>query len=186
MSAFPGSGRPGYDIVTGRNSVRSFHIQVKLRGEEPTMHNFFHRDAILFVLLALAVSMATSIQLGSAEQLPDAISGYDPVTYFSVGEPTPGLQEIEYDWNGYLYRLSSADNRERFKADPVRYAPQFGNFCAMALSRGKIVVADPRNWLISDGKLYIFGKPEGSQLFQQDLAGNIARANQNRSLLPRP
>ena len=44
-----------------------------------------------------------------------------------------------------------------FKADPVRYAPQFGNFCAMALAKGEVVVANPTNWLISDGKLYVFG-----------------------------
>jgi hypothetical protein len=72
-----------------------------------------------------------------------------------------------------------------FKADPVRYAPQFGNFCAMALALNQVVVANPENWLISDGKLYIFGKPEGSALFQKDLAGSVTRANENRSLVPR-
>ena len=74
-----------------------------------------------------------------------------------------------------------------FKADPVRYAPQFGNFCAMALAKGEVVVANPTNWLISDGKLYVFGSPApaGPALFQKDLAGNINKANQNRSLLPK-
>src|SRR6266446_4122172 len=74
------------------------------------------------------------------------------------------------------------------KADPARYAPQFGNFCAMALSKGEIVVADPENWLISDGKLYVFGKaaPAGPALFQQNLAENMAKANQNRPILPKP
>ena len=57
----------------------------------------------------------------------------------------------------------------------------------MALSKGEIVVADPENWLISDGKLYIFGKPApmGPALFQQDLAANIAKANKNRALIQR-
>ena len=69
----------------------------------------------------------------------------------------------------------------------MRYAPQFGNYCAMALSMGQIVTADPNNWLISDGKLYVFGKPApaGPVLFQQHLAENIAKASQNRPLLPK-
>ena len=85
----------------------------------------------------------------------------------------------------HRYRFSRAEHRERFKADPARYAPQFANFCAMALSKGELVVADPENWLVSDGKLYLFGKPApaGPALFQKDLAGNIAKANQNRPLI---
>jgi hypothetical protein len=58
----------------------------------------------------------------------------------------------------------------------------------MALSKGEIVVADPENWLISDGKLYVFGQPAlaGPALFQQNLAENIAKANQNRPILSKP
>ena len=57
----------------------------------------------------------------------------------------------------------------------------------MALSKGQIVVANPENWLISDGKLYVFGSPApaGPELFQKDLAGNIVKANQNRPILPK-
>ena len=85
------------------------------------------------------------------------------------------------------YRFASMEHRELFKAEPVRYAPQFGNFCAMALAVGRIVVANPENWLISDGKLYVFGSPApaGPALFQKDLAGNITKANQNRPMLPK-
>jgi hypothetical protein len=57
----------------------------------------------------------------------------------------------------------------------------------MALSMGQVVEANPENWLINDGKLYVFGKPApaGPALFQQHLAENIAKANQNRPLLPK-
>jgi len=74
-----------------------------------------------------------------------------------------------------------------FKADPEHYAPQFGNFCAMALALNQVVVANPENWLISDGKLYVFGKaaPFGPELFQKNLVSNITKANQNRSILPK-
>jgi hypothetical protein len=107
--------------------------------------------------------------------------------YFTDGKPTPGQPEFQYEWDEHVWRFATAEHRNLFKADPVRYAPQFGNYCAMALSKGEVVVADPENWLINDGKLYVFGKPApaGPALFKQNLEENIARANQSRSILPR-
>jgi len=121
----------------------------------------------------------------SALGAPLAIKGYDPVAYFTVGRPMHGLPEFEYDKDGHRYRFSKAEHRELFKSDPARYAPQFGDFCAMALSKGELVEADPENWLISGGKLFLFGKPMGARLFQKDLPGNITKSNQNRSLIPK-
>jgi YHS domain-containing protein len=145
------------------------------------------RHAVRLMVLVAASLLATATPSAAAPGDPLAIKGYDPVAYFTLGKPTRGLPEVEYEWAAHRYRFSSAEHRELFKADPARYAPQFGDFCAMALSKGEIVVADPENWLISDGKLYVFGKPApaGPAMFQKDLAGNIARANQNRSLLPK-
>jgi len=136
-------------------------------------------------LLALPWLLLCTARAG--DTAPLAIKGYDPVAYFTDGKPTLGLASIEHEWDGRIYRFASAEHRDRFKADPARYAPQFGNFCAMALSMGQVVVADPENWLVSDGKLYVFGKPApaGPALFQKDLAGNIAKANQSRAILPK-
>ena len=151
------------------------------------MHNLSRRDAICWILLAGAAPLVASLPSSAQEKVPLAIKGYDPVAYFTLGKPTQGLPKIEYEWDEHIWRFASAEDRELFKADPVRYAPQFGNYCAMALSKGEIVVADPENWLISDGKLYVFGKPApaGPNLFQKDLAANTAKANQNRSILPK-
>jgi YHS domain-containing protein len=147
------------------------------------MHDLSRRNAVGFVLLAAVSPFAVSIPSVAADRVPLAIKGYDPVAYFTAGKPARGLPEIEYEWDEQRYRFSSAANRELFKADPVRYAPQFANFCAMSLAQGELVEANPENWLVSDGKLYIFGKSIGPELFQRDLAGNIANANQNRSLV---
>jgi len=152
------------------------------------MHSLSRRSAIQrFVSLAAGSTVGTASWSVAAEDVPLAIKGYDPVAYFTDGKPTHGLPEIEYEWDEHRYRFSSAEHREFFEADPVRYAPQFGNFCAMALAKVEIVVANPENWLISDGKLYVFGKaaPFGPVLFQQDLAANIIKANQNRPILPK-
>ncbi len=149
------------------------------------MHSLSRRNAMRSIaVLAASPTFASVLRSAAAEEIPLAIKGYDPVAYFTVGKAVPGLPDIEYEWDEHRYRFSSTADREIFKADPVRYAPQFGNYCAMALSKGEVVVADPENWLISDGKLYVFGKAMGPRLFQQNLAENVAKANQNRTILP--
>jgi len=149
------------------------------------MHNLSRRTALppgLLTSLSLAMPLPSL-----AMDMPLAIQGYDPVAYFTDGKPVRGTADFEYQWDEHTYRFASAQHRELFKADPVHYAPQFGNYCAMALALGKIVKADPENWLISENRLYVFGSPapKGPELFQKDLAGNITRANQNRSILPK-
>ena len=145
------------------------------------------RSVFRLLVLVAVLPLATSLPSVAAQPVPLAIKGYDPVAYFAGGKPMRGLPEIEYEWNGYRYRFSLAEHRELFKVDPKHYAPQFENYCAMALAKGALVEADPENWLIKEGKLYIFGKPApaGPALFQKDLALNIAKANQNRSLIPK-
>jgi hypothetical protein len=147
------------------------------------MHSFSRRNAIRLILSVASSTFATAVSSHAAEKAPLAIKGYDPVAYFTDGKPTRGLPEYEYEWDEHRYRFFRAEHRELFKADPVRYAPQFANFCAMSLAQREIVEADPENWLIREGKLYLFGKSVGPDLFQKDLAANVARANQNRDLI---
>jgi len=146
------------------------------------MQGLSRRNAIGLSCLLLA-DAASVLRAIAAEPAPLAIKGYDPVAYFTDGRPVPGRPEIEYEWDDHRYRFAILKHRELFKADPTRYAPQFANFCAMALSQGEIVVANPENWLISDGRLYLFGKREGPELFRRNLAGNIDLANRNRPLI---
>jgi len=150
------------------------------------MHKLSRRRAFHLVLLVAALPLVTSIASAAADA-PLAIQGYDPVAYFTDGKPTRGTPEFEYQWDEHRYRFASAQHRDLFKADPVHYAPQFGNYCAMALALGKIVVANPEHWLVTDNKLYVFGSPapKGPELFEKDLAGNISKANQNRPILPK-
>ena len=121
----------------------------------------------------------------AADPSPLAIKGYDPVAYFTQQRATPGLAEFEYQWDEHRWQFSSAKHRDLFKADPVRYAPQFANFCAVALARGEVREANPEYWLISDGKLYLFGKSVGPDVFRKDLKAQRERADQNRALLPK-
>ena len=150
------------------------------------MHALSRRGVVhgLLLLGAVLIVVAPPPPL-AAEKAPLAIKGYDPVAYFTIGSPARGLPELEYEWDEQRYRFSRAEHRDLFMADPARYAPQFANVCAMALTRGAVEEANPEYWLVSDGKLYLFGKPIGPELFQRDLAENIAKANRNRPPAPK-
>lgn len=145
------------------------------------------RNVLLLTSVAAALPLVSVTISADAQEVPLAIKGYDPVAYFTDGKPVEGKAEFEFEWDDHRWRFASAEHRDLFKASPARYAPQFGNYCAMALALNKIVVADPEKWLISDGKLYVFGSPApgGAELFKKDLAGNISKANSNRAILPK-
>jgi len=106
-----------------------------------------------------------------------ALSGYDPVAYFAAGVPTPGSAEFTVDWMGATWRFANAANRDAFRADPERYAPQYGGYCAWAVSNGKTASSDPEAWKIVGGKLYLNYSRDVQQKWQQDVPGNIRRAD---------
>lgn len=147
------------------------------------MFDLSRRNAVRLAALAAASAFAAGMRSVAGEPAPLAIKGYDPVAYFTLGTAQRGLPDISFEWDEHRYLFSRVEHRELFKADPVRYAPQFANFCAMALAEGDVVEADPENWLISDGKLYLFGKPIGPDLFRRHLSENMANADRNRELI---
>jgi YHS domain-containing protein len=84
-----------------------------------------------------------------------AIRGYDAVACFTEGGPVRGEPQLRHEWYGVAWHFASRGNLELFKADPERYAPQFGGFCAFGMSRGYKVGTDPAAFTIRDGKLYL-------------------------------
>ncbi len=141
----------------------------------------FSRRSIVRLVCISAIWVATGHAVTAQEGL--ALRGYDPVAYFTIGKPVPGSQEFELVWDERRFRFASAKHLDFFKADPLRYAPQFANYCTMSLTRGVLVEANPEHWLISDGKLYIFAGPNGPTLFQKAQTETLARAEQNRGMI---
>ena len=137
------------------------------------------RSAVFLIGSALASPAFTIPETRAGQDAPLAIRGFDPVAYFTDYKPMLGSPEFQFEWDEHRYQFASAPHRDMFKAEPLRYAPQFANFCAMALTRGELEEANPEYWLISDGKLYLFGKPVGPELFQRSLAENLAKAREN-------
>lgn len=108
-----------------------------------------------------------------------AINGYDPVAYFDEQRPVKGRQEHAMQWNGATWYFSSADRLQRFKADPERYAPQFGGYCAMAVASGYTAQTDPAAFAIVDDRLYLNFDPSVLEEWTQKRDAHIASGQQN-------
>jgi hypothetical protein len=109
-----------------------------------------------------------------------AIKGYDTVAYFTDGHPTKGESQFEFIWDDVRWRFASVAHRDQFAADPERYAPQYGGFCAGAMYFGEAVAADPTAWKIVDGKLYLFATATVADKWShRDTAERIQAADEN-------
>ena len=108
-----------------------------------------------------------------------AVHGYDPVAYFTEGGPRRGSDQFVHVHDGAAYRFSSEAHLEAFAADPARYLPAYGGFCAFGVSVGKKFDGDPNLWKIEDGKLYLNLNEEIYETFLEDVDGNIRKADGN-------
>lgn len=124
---------------------------------------------------AAKTASAPPVYIESSSNL--AIRGTDPVAYFTESKAVAGNSQYEHEWNGATWRFSSEENLELFAANPEKYAPQYGGYCAKALSEGNVVSTDPNAWKIVDDKLYLNYSPEVQQQWVQDISGNIAKAD---------
>jgi len=108
-----------------------------------------------------------------------AIDGTDPISYFTEGRPVAGDANISHEWNGATWRFTSVENRDRFAASPEKYAPQYGGYCAWAVSQGYTASTDPDAWSIVDGKLYLNYSKSVQKNWEKDVPGHITSANKN-------
>jgi YHS domain-containing protein len=108
-----------------------------------------------------------------------AVGGYDPVAYFEVGAPEKGKAEFVHEYSGAEWRFVSAEHLEKFKADPEAYAPQYGGYCAWAVSQDYTAPGSPKAWKIVDGKLYLNYNEKVQADWEKDIPGFIAKANEN-------
>ena len=105
-----------------------------------------------------------------------ALGGYDVVSYFRADAPQPGRSEFAVSWRGAIWLFSSRANQAAFESDPRAFAPQFGGYCAYAVSQGYTASGDFQSWRIVDGRLYIVHGPAVARLWARDIPGHIALA----------
>jgi YHS domain-containing protein len=106
-----------------------------------------------------------------------ALGGYDPVNYFTRGQPAKGDPKIEATYNGALYHFVSQENRETFEKDPTKYTPAYGGYCGYAASIGKVRPANPLLWSIVDGQLIVQHTRGAVELWEKDVTGNKTKAD---------
>jgi YHS domain-containing protein len=138
----------------------------------------------LALTLGVAAGADTPVAAVNAEG-GVALQGYDPVAYFTTGAATLGVSTHAYQWMGVTYYFASADNRERFQTAPDAYLPQYGGYCAYAMSLNRIADVDPARWAIVDGKLYLNNNRFAHTLWSLSKNGNIAAADQNWAVFPK-
>ncbi len=134
---------------------------------------------LVLVLAAIAGPAQAGGKVNTTFLAGVAIDGYDPVAYFTLGKPVPGEKQFSHEWNDATWRFASAENRDKFAAAPEKYAPQYGGYCAWAVSQGYTADINPAAWKIVDGKLYLNYSRGVQETWEQDVPGNISKANQN-------
>lgn len=108
-----------------------------------------------------------------------AIQGYDPVAYFTQSKPVKGSDEFTAEFDGAIYQFSSAENQAAFNADPAKYAPQFGGYCAYGLAYGSKAPIEVDKFTVVNGKLYLNFNGDIQSRWEKDIPGFIKTANEN-------
>lgn len=129
------------------------------------------------VLVFSAAAKAGEVNTGYFGNV--AIKGYDPVAYFTDSRARKGSDDIAYKWLGAEWHFSSDQHRALFSKQPVKYAPQYGGYCADGVAYGDTTAnIDPEAWRIIDGKLYLSYDP-GSAAELTDVPGQLNKAEAN-------
>ncbi len=137
------------------------------------LHTFLLTTA-LFVSL-----VATPVFGQDVTHSTPGISGYDPVSYFTEGRPQRGSGYHVADYRGVTYAFTSEEHKEMFEANPEKYTPAYGGWCAYGVAVGKKFVADPKVWKIVNGTLYLNLDRDIQSKWKKDIPGYIKTGDQN-------
>lgn len=131
--------------------------------------------ATCMIAVSAVPALAAKINLSNGI----AIKGYDPVAYFSSQSAQLGDASITASFDGATYQFVSATNRDAFVANPAKYVPQYGGFCAYAASKGSLAPVDPEAFSVVDDKLYLNFSKTVRTVWSEDIPGNIKKADAN-------
>ena len=136
--------------------------------------------ALMAVLIFAGATVASAAKPNVlVDRAGVAIEGYDAVAYFSEGAAVRGQAQHSHTWNGAIWHFSTAANRDTFAADAEAYAPQYGGYCAYAVSKGSTATIDPEAFTIHDDKLYLNYSKRVQKKWLADIPGFIAKADAN-------
>ena len=130
-----------------------------------------------FVLLSTTTFAGNLVNVSGASKV--ALSGYDPVAFFTDATPVNGSPFISAEYQGATYFFANGEHKKLFTENPERYAPQTGGFCAYGVSLGKLFPVDISTWQIRNGKLYLNLNGDILNKFNADFETNVAKAEKN-------
>lgn len=133
----------------------------------------------ILLLLAVLPALAQTKSLLNLDKTGVAIQGYDPVAFFTDNKPVKGDARFPARHNGATYYFASKEHRDLFKADPAKYEPAFGGYCAFGVSRGKVVEIDVAAFQIVEGRLLLQYSKGVREDFNKDSKGNLTKADAN-------
>ncbi len=139
-----------------------------------------HIKTLFALLIATSLSFASlSVNAASSSNSVTAISGYDLVSYHNANKAARGNGHNVSVHDGATYLFANADNKKAFDANPEKYLPAYGGYCAFGVSVGKKFVSDPEAWKIVDGRLYLNLDKNIQADWLKDIPGRIKSANEN-------
>lgn len=138
------------------------------------------RLIIMTLFLALSTSaFAAGKTLLNVDKTGLALKGYDPVAYFTENSPVKGDPQFVSTYNGARYQFASAANKSMFDANPSKYEPQFGGFCAYAASEGHTAKIEPDAFEILNDRLLLQYDRDVRELFNKDPQARLKKADAN-------
>ncbi len=138
------------------------------------------KKLLLAVTLFMAVSaVAATKSLVNVDKNGVGLQGYDPVAYFTQNRPVPGSPQFQSSYNGVKYYFVSAQDKNMFDANPSKYEPQFGGYCAYAASQGHTAPIQVGAFQIVDGRLLLQYSESVRDKFNKDSQGNLKKADAN-------
>ncbi len=150
---------------------------------KPELPHVVLRRTLMPILMAAVLLMTTGAAFAAkpvfSTLFGGAIRGYDPVAYFTEAKPSKGKSAYQFKWKEATWSFASSENRDLFAKNPEKYAPRYGGYCAWAVSEGYTASIDPNAWRIVKGKLYLNYSEGVQQQWEQDIPGNIAKADVN-------
>jgi YHS domain-containing protein len=146
-----------------------------IRGYDMTIASKFF---IPIIVLVASMASASAFAQDYSHSTP-GVSGYDPVAYFTDGKPVRGSGRHVTVVDDVTYAFASAEHQKMFEANPQKYLPAYGGYCAYGIGVGKKVVADPEVWRIVDGKLYLNVDESVQQKWEKDIPGYIKKGDAN-------
>ena len=134
---------------------------------------------LLFCLALLPTFAAAQKRLLNLDDNGVALQGHDPVAFVIQNKPVKGIAGIQSTYNGAKYYFATLENKKKFEAEPAKYEPQFGGYCAYGASKGKLFPIEVDAFLVVNGRLLMQYNTGARDKFNEDTQGNLKKADGN-------